>query len=136
MRRLLLGCTAIFFCVGAPLIGQTTPGYRGANIGAEYATGTILGYKVRRDTVEKSTRLAKVYELRGTNLLYLIDYCGSFQAGKFSPGEIVKYRVDSGDDRLYILHDGNKEYGCQLEGMRLIPSAAGEGPQKTVASAH
>lgn len=88
-----------------------------------YESGEILGYAVRRDTVEKNTRAAKVYELRGANLLYLIDYCGSFQAGRFSPGQQIQFRVDADDDRLYVQHDGDKEYGCQLEGMRLLSSA-------------
>ena len=98
-----------------------------------YMKGTILGYALRRDThvsggggspggmvfpIGSSTRKAKVYELQGPDLVYLVDYCGAFQAGQFAPGQEVEFRVDSGPGRLYIRHDGNKEYGCQLEGTR------------------
>lgn len=85
-----------------------------------YERGTIMGYTVRRDTMRNDTRLAKVYELMDSQLVYLIDYCGAFQAGTFSLGQDVQFRVDSDDDRLYVRHDGNKEYSCQLEGMRFI----------------
>lgn len=93
-----------------------------------YMKGTILGYSVRRDLrvsgagqaggVSSVARKAKVYELQGPDLIYEADYCGAFQAGQFSPGQVVEFRVDAGGGRLYIRHDGNKEYGCQLEGTR------------------
>lgn len=97
----------------------------------KYQKGTIEGYETRRDTrvfgggggggapgspVSSSTRYAKVYELHGADLIYKIDYCGRFQAGQFTPGQVVEYRVDG--SRLYILHDNNKEYSCQVEGTR------------------
>lgn len=97
-----------------------------------YQKGTIGGFEVRRDThiggggggdngtpgnpVSTWTRHAKVYELHGPNLIYKLDYCGAFQAGQFSPGQEVQFRVDG--DRLYIVHDNKKEYSCQLEGTR------------------
>lgn len=93
-----------------------------------YQKGTILGYAIRRDNnvsgggnipVSTWTRDAKVYELQGADLVYQVDYCGAFQAGKFSPGQVVEFRVDAKEGRLYILHDVNKEYSCQLEGTRL-----------------
>lgn len=93
-----------------------------------YQKGTILGYKIRRDTnvsgnghdsVSTTTRDAKVYELRGPDLLYQVDYCGAFQAGQFSPGQVVEFRVNEKEGRLYIRHDVTKEYSCQLEGKRL-----------------
>ena len=70
-----------------------------------YRKGTILGYSIRRDIyvsgggngVGSSARKAKVYELQGSDLIY---------------------QVDNGDGRLYVRHDGNKEYSCQLEGTR------------------
>jgi hypothetical protein len=91
-----------------------------------YRKGTILGYSIRRDIrvsgggngVGSSARKAKVYELQGPDLIYQVDYCGAFQAGQFAPGQVVEFRVDTGGGRLYIRHDGNKEYGCQLEGTR------------------
>jgi hypothetical protein len=102
-----------------------------------YVKGTILGFGVRRDVrigggggggngtpgspVTSYTRHAKVYELRGADFVYEVDYCGAFQSGKFSPGQEVEYRVDG--DRLYIRHDGDKEYSCQLEGQRLPDDA-------------
>lgn len=92
----------------------------------ECETGTIIGYKVRRDIdefVRNNTRLAKVYELTGSKLVYQIDYCGAFQSGRFNAGQIVQFRVEQENDRLYIRHDGDKEYSCQLEGMRLIQAA-------------
>ncbi|HSS96899.1 MAG TPA: hypothetical protein VLK33_07715, partial [Terriglobales bacterium] len=105
-----------------------------------YMKGTILGYSVRRDVhvsgggssggsvlpIGSSTRKAKVYELQGPNLIYEVDYCGAFQMGQFAPGQAVEFRVDSGGGRLYIRHDGNKEYSCQLEGTRKPDPAATE----------
>jgi len=99
-----------------------------------YLKGTILGYSVRRDLhisgggggVGSSARKAKVYELQGPDLVYQVDYCGAFQAGEFSPGQVVEFRVDRGGGRLYIRHDGNKEYGCQLEGTRKPDPPPGE----------
>jgi hypothetical protein len=117
---------------------------------ATYQKGTIEGFSVRRDVhvsggggsnggtvfpVGSSTRKAKVYELRGPDLIYQVDYCGAFQAGQFTPGQVVEYRVSG--DRLYIRHDGDKEYNCQLEGTRVpdgakppdTPPAAAASPQ-------
>lgn len=91
-----------------------------------FQKGTIEGYEVRHDTsvwggtnsnsVGSYTRNAKVYELHGADFIYKVDYCGSFQAGQFSAGQVVEYRVEG--DRLYIRHDNNKEYSCQVEGKR------------------
>ncbi len=90
--------------------------------GPRYLKGTILGYSVRRDLHVSggggNTRKARVYELQGPEMIYQVDYCGAFQAGQFGPGQLVEFRVDIGDSRLYIRHDGDKEYGCQLEGTR------------------
>lgn len=98
-----------------------------------YMKGTILGYSIRRDThisggggnpgagsfpVSSNTRKARVYELQGPELIYQMDYCGAFQAGQFTEGQVLEFRVDSAASRLYVRHDGNKEYGCQLEGSR------------------
>jgi len=99
-----------------------------------YQQGTIIGYDIRRDSkvfggggggngtpgmpVSTSTRNAKVYQLKAGNLLYKMDYCGAFQAGQFQVGQAVDFRVD--DERLYIRHDGDKEFNCKLEGVSAI----------------
>jgi len=41
-----------------------------------------------------------------------------FQSGKFDAGQSVDYRVDG--ERLYILHDNDKEYKCKIEGTRAV----------------
>ena len=115
-----------------------------------YVKGTILGYSIRRDVhvsggggspnggafpIGSNTRKAKVYELQGPDLVYQVDYCGAFQAGQFSPGQVVEFRVDSAGGRLYIRHDGNKEYSCQLEGTRKPDAAPGVAAQPATATA-
>ena len=114
-----------------------------------YLKGTILGYSLRRDVsvsggggppgtgsfpVASSARKAKVYELQGPDLIYQVDYCGSFQAGKFETGQVVEFRVDSVGGRLYIRHDGDKEYSCQLEGTRKPDVQHEEAAQTAAAS--
>jgi len=91
-----------------------------------YQNGSVQGWDIRIDTNYSGngsmSRRAKVYELRGSDLVYRIDFCGAFQAGKFGIGQAVAYRVDG--ERLYIRHDGNKEYKCKIEGTK----AAGASP--------
>lgn len=107
-----------------------------------YLKGTILGFSMRRDIhvssgaggVASSARKAKVYELQGPDLIYQVDYCGSFQAGQFQPGQAVEFRVDSGGGRLYIRHDVDKEYSCQLEGTRKPDAPSTAAAQSTAAS--
>ena len=103
-----------------------------------YQKGTISGYLVRRERIASNggsgnatggtgatplslvfggVHKAKVYELDGPDLTYQVDYCGAFQKGRFAPGQAVEYRVDG--ERLYIRHDNNQEYSCQIEGKRL-----------------
>ena len=107
-----------------------------------YQQGTITGYDIRRDTsvfggggggngtpaspVQTMTRRAKVYELKGASLIYKVDYCGAFQAGKFGVGQTVDYRVDG--ERLYIRHEEGKEYSCKIEGTRAAESAKPDTP--------
>jgi hypothetical protein len=67
-----------------------------------------------------------VYELKASDFIYKIDYCGSFQAGQFSPGQVLEFRVNEDEGRLYVRHDGDKEYSCQLEGKRLPDAAAAQ----------
>jgi len=107
-----------------------------------YEKGTIEGYEVRRDisvfgggqgsSVGSAARKAKVYELHGADLIYKIDYCGAFQAGKFSTGQVVEYRVDG--KRLYIRHDNDQEYKCQIEGTREPENAKQESAKTNAAS--
>ena len=104
-----------------------------------YQKGTITGWNIRVDSntsggagnspVSTINRRAKVYELKGSGLVYKVDYCGAFQAGKFSIGQSVDYRVDG--ERLYIRHDGNKEYSCKIEGTKAADGAKSEAPSAT-----
>ena len=117
------------------------------DISAVYMKGTILGFSIRRDMhvsggggtpVASSVRKAKTYELQGPDLIYQVDYCGAFQAGQFKPGQVVEFRVSTGEGRLYIRHDGDKEYSCQLEGTRkpdVQPAAAIQSAAASPASA-
>ncbi len=92
-----------------------------------YQKGTITGYDTRLDLWAdnpNSPRHAKVYELKGADYIYKVDYCGAFQAGEFTIGQAVDYRLEG--DRLYIRHDGNKEYKCKIEGTRTPDSAKPE----------
>jgi len=92
--------------------------------------GTIQGYSVQKEFSAYHGaqsgfsavfgKKVKVYELHGAEADYLIDHCGSFQAGTFAPGQEVEYRLDG--ERLNIRHDGNQEYACQIEG-RGLPNA-------------
>lgn len=85
-----------------------------------YQKGTITGYDNRLDLWAgnpNSPRRATVYELKGADFIYKVDYCGAFQAGQFTIGQAVDYRLSGG--RLYIRHDGNKEYKCKIEGTRV-----------------
>jgi hypothetical protein len=98
-----------------------------------YQKGTIKGWENRTDIwgagvvgtdAEGVPRKVTVFELKGTDLVYQIDYCGAFQAGQFGLGQAVDYRVDS--DRLYISRDNGKEYKCKIEGQKTLhdPKAA------------
>jgi hypothetical protein len=109
-----------------------------------YQQGTIMGFDTRMDSktfgggggggpanapgapVHTSTRRTKVYELKTATLVYQIEDCGSFQAGKFEAGQTVDFRVD--DKRLYIRHDGDKEYKCRIEGTRVVEGAKPDAP--------
>jgi hypothetical protein len=106
-----------------------------------YLKGTITGYDTRLDNQPwaagvfggtnrngggDTKRRAKVYELKGTDLVYQIDYCGSFQEGAFEAGQAVDYRVDG--DRLFILREDAKEYKCKVEGKKAIPVAKPDAP--------
>ena len=71
-------------------------------------------------------------------MVYLIDYCGSFQAGKFSLGQAVNYRVDETDKddrRLYISRDNSQEYNCKIEGQKLLEPDRNDVPSNSPTSA-
>jgi hypothetical protein len=117
-RTSLLAILLVTFAVGSD---KTPPSYQ---------KGTIKGWKKRTDTWgfagnngEPIPRNKTIFELRGTDLtgtdlVYLIDYCGAFQAGKFELGQPVDYRVD--EMRLYIRRDNGKEYRCKIEGTKIF----------------
>jgi hypothetical protein len=102
----------------------------------KYQKGTVMGWDIRVDSntsggggnspVTTTNRRAKVYELKGTDLIYKIDYCGAFQAGKFGTGQTVEYRVDG--ERLYIRRDNGKEYKCKIEGTKAVEGAKTDSP--------
>ena len=97
----------------------------------KYQQGTILGYDIRRDTnvfgssgangaVSTGTRKTKVYQLKTANRLYKVDSCGDFAA--FEVGQVVDFRLGPGIDgqRLYVRHDGGKEFNCKIDGVSTI----------------
>ena len=64
-----------------------------------YQNASVQVWDIRVDTGDSgdgsmTRRRAKVYELRGSDLVYKIDYCGTFQAGKFGIGQAVEYHVE------------------------------------------
>jgi hypothetical protein len=100
-----------------------------------YLKGTITGWQNGVDLWgtgffgtygEGVPREKTVFELKGTDWIYLIDYCGAFQAGQFGIGQAVDYRLDS--DRLYIRRDHGKEYKCKIEGQKTLPDSATVAP--------
>ena len=104
-----------------------------------YQKGTIKGWDKRTDTWgflldakgEPLPRDKTVFELKGSDFVYLIDYCGAFQAGKFELGQAVDYRVDETDKndlRLYIRRDNGKEYKCKIEGKKVLEGAKTNAP--------
>ena len=110
----------------------------GADKTPTYQKGTIKGWDKRTDVWpfqdgngEYLPRDKMVFELKGADLVYLIDYCGAFQAGKFDLGQAVDYRVDEtekSDPRLYIRRDNGKEYKCKIEGKRIPENAKTNAP--------
>jgi hypothetical protein len=103
-----------------------------------YQKGTIKGWDKRTDigpfldgNGEPLPRNKTVFELKGIDFVYLIDYCGAFQAGKFELGQAVDYRVDETDKndmRLYIRRDNGKEYKCKIEGKKVLEGAKSAAP--------
>ena len=97
-----------------------------------YLKGTITGWQNGVDLWgagfdgQGVPREKTVFELKGTDWIYLIDYCGAFQAGQFGISQAVDYRLDS--DRLYIRRDHGKEYKCKIEGQKTLPDSATVAP--------
>lgn len=109
-----------------------------------YQQGTITGWEKGTDIYwvgthgETFPRDKTVYELKGTDMVYRIDNCGSFQAGKFSLGQTVNYRVDEADEddrRLYISRGNGEEYKCKIEGQKMLERAKTDMPSTTPAAA-
>lgn len=75
-----------------------------------YSKGTIAGYETL--FVGRGGKV-KVYDLRGPDLIYQIASCGAFQAGEFTTGDVLEYRVVA--ERVYVQHQ-NSEYSCKLQG--------------------
>ncbi len=122
-RTALLAVLLATFAVGSD---KTLPTYQ---------KGTIKGWDKRTDiwgfpgnNGAPIPRNKTVFELRGTDLVYKIDYCGAFQAGKFELGQAVDYRVDKNDLRLYIRRDNGKEYKCKIEGKKILKGAKTDAP--------
>src|SRR5258708_13554709 len=118
---------------------MATIGAAGDKTPATYQKGTITGWDKRTDIRsgakgETVTRNKKVYELKGADLVYQVDYCGAFQAGKFTAGQAVDYRVDG--ERLYIRRDDGKEYKCKIEGTKATAGAKTDAPSAAPATAH
>jgi hypothetical protein len=107
----------------------TNPGIAAAT--PKYQPGTITGWSTRLETISGSStglvmnskRRTKIYELKGADMVYQIANCGSFQAGQFTPGQAVEYRVDVTEKRIYIRRDNDKEYSCIMEGVRTTDAA-------------
>ncbi len=94
-----------------------------------YQKGTITGWDTRVDVRNggnngsKTYRHTRVYDLKATDLIYEIDDCGSFQAGQFTAGQTVEYRIDDADKndlRIYIRRENGKEFKCRMEGARIV----------------
>ena len=116
---LLVGLTAL----AAAGSDKTSPAYQ---------HGLITGWSNRYYPSGFSGK-HKFFELRGGGMIYQIGDCGSFQAGQFSAGQTVDYRVDEtdkNDKRVYIRRDNGSEYKCKLEAAK-----ASEGSKTDVPSA-
>ena len=124
--------TALFVLLAATIAAaEKTP--------PPYQRGTVKAWDIRVDSntsggtgaipVTTTQRRARVYELEGPDLVYKIDYCGPFQAGKFAIGEVVEYRVDG--ERLYIRREDGKEYKCKIEGTKAAKDAKTDVPPTT-----
>jgi len=128
-RTALLAVLLATFAVGSD---KTAPAYQ---------KGTIKGWDKRTDmgpfldgNGEPLPRKKTVFELKGIDFVYLIDYCGAFQAGKFELGQVVDYRVgetNKDDMRLYIRRENGREYKCKIEGKKVSEDAkSGDPPAK------
>ena len=62
----------------------------------------------QKGTITFSGASPKSYDLKGTDKAYQINHCGEFQNGQG-----VDYRVK--ENKVYISHEGGKEYKCSIE---------------------
>jgi hypothetical protein len=92
-----------------------------------YQKGTISGWESRTDIwgagffgtdAQGVPRKVTVFELKGADMIYLIDYCGAFQEGQFGLRQAVDYRLEG--DRLYVRRDNGKEFKCKIEGQKTL----------------
>jgi len=121
MNPLTILRTALFVLLGVTFAAgrdKTPPAYH---------QGTITGWDTRIDTYNAGNgqsvrRRVKLYELKGSDLIYEFDKCGAFQAGEFTAGQAVDYRVDDAAKRIYIRYDNDKEYKCKMDGTRSVES--------------
>jgi hypothetical protein len=116
----------------------------GTGVPLKYEKGTILGWSTRVDITTTSSMLGRaygivgsherrtrVYELKSGNLIYQIDDCGSDQAGQFTAGQEVGYRVfdsDQTNSRIFVNYDNGKQYSCKMEGVRAVDGAKPDAP--------
>ncbi len=125
-RTALLAVLLATFAVGSDKAAPT------------YQKGIIKGWEKRTDmgpfldgNGEPLPRKKIVFELKGIDFVYLIDYCGPFQAGTFQLEQAVDYRVGESDKdhmRLYIRRDNGREYKCKIEGKKISEGAESAAP--------
>jgi hypothetical protein len=102
-----------------------------------YLHGTIAAWSTRYYQSGFSGK-HKFYELRGNGMAYQIGDCGSFQAGQFTAGQAVDYRVDESDPhdkRIYIRRDNGAEYKCKMEGAKGLETSKPDAPSAPTPSA-
>ncbi len=95
-----------------------------------YQHGTILGWSNRYYPSGFSGK-HMFFELKGDGMVYQIDDCGSFQAGQFTAGEVVDFRVDESEKRIYIRRDQGKEYKCKMDGAKAVASPKADSSSAT-----
>ncbi|MFZ0310430.1 MAG: hypothetical protein WCA76_10340 [Candidatus Sulfotelmatobacter sp.] len=101
-----------------------------------YQHGTVTGWTTRYYPSGFSGK-HKFFELKGGGVVYQISDCGSFQAGQFTAGQAVDFRVDAtdkNDKRIYIRREDGKEYKCKMQGARTADGAKAETPSATAPS--